>query len=121
MLAFHYDGERGTDGTVLLSLAWWLDGPPPRGIDYHTFAHLVDGDGKRWGQQDMSSFPTAYWRTGDLMVTHFQIQTDPEAPSGEYWMHFGMYSYPEVVNVPVLDAAGNPAADIVVVGPILLR
>jgi hypothetical protein len=121
LLATQYDGAREADGTLGFSLAWWLNGPPPTGIDYHAFAHLVDAAGQRRGQHDLSSFPTTAWMTGDLVVTRFRIKTDAELPPGEYWVHLGMYSYPDIVNVPLLDVAGNPVADAVVVGPIVVR
>ena len=61
-------GELQPGEPIPFLLAWWLDGPPPD-ADYHTFAHLVDADGRRWGQHDLSSFPTASWQTGDLVLT----------------------------------------------------
>lgn len=114
-------GEYRPGETIHLSLAWWLDGPPPVGIDYHAFAHLVDADGGRWGQHDLSGFPSASWQTGDLVLTRFQIATDAKTPPGEYWIRLGMYSYPDVVNVPILDAAGNPASGFTVAGPVSLH
>jgi hypothetical protein len=32
-----------------------------------------------------------------------------------------MYSYPDIVAAPVLDTAGKPVGDFVVVGPVVLR
>ncbi len=121
LLAYSIEGELRPGGTVQLTLAWWLDGSPPQDVDYHSFAHLADGDGERFGQHDLSSFPTASWQAGDLVLTRFQIETDAAAPPGNYWIRLGMYSYPDIVNAPVVDAAGNPTADAVMVGPISLR
>ncbi len=121
LLAYAVEGELRAGGTAQITLAWWLDGPPPEGTGYHQFAHLVDADGLKFGQHDLSSFPAASWRTGDLVLTRFQIAIDDAAPPGAYWIRMGMYSYPEVVNVPVVDGAGNPTADAVIVGPITLR
>jgi len=121
LLATRSDSAREADGTLGFSLAWWLNGAPPTETDYHTFAHLVDAAGQRRGQHDLSSFTTTSWMTSDLVVTHFRIETDVQLPSGEYWVHLGMYSYPEIINVPLLDIAGNPVADSVVVGPIVVR
>jgi 4-amino-4-deoxy-L-arabinose transferase-like glycosyltransferase len=121
LLAYTVEGELQPGGTLRFDLAWWLDGPPPGDVDYHAFAHLVDADGRKFGQHDLSSFPTTAWRTGDLVLTRFQIAIDPGTPPGEYWVRLGMYTYPDVVNVPVVDAAGNPAADAVMVGPLAIR
>jgi 4-amino-4-deoxy-L-arabinose transferase-like glycosyltransferase len=120
-LATSIGGSLQPGGTVEVTLAWWLDGPPPQDVDYHAFAHLVDTNGERFGQHDMSSFATTSWQTGDLVLTRFQIEIDSNAPAGEYWIRLGMYGYPDIVNVPVVDAAGNPVADAVTVGPIDIR
>jgi hypothetical protein len=123
LLAYQFGGELQPGGAVEFLLAWWLyaSSPPPTGTDYHTFAHLVDGEGQRWGQQDLVGFPTSSWRAGDLVLTRFQIESGAEAAPGEYWVNLGMYSYPDVVAAPVLDVAGNPAGDFTVVGPVVLR
>ena len=119
-LAYAVDGDEQSDATVELILAWWLDGPPPQDIDYHTFAHLLNADGERVGQRDLSGFSTSSWQTGDLVLTHFRIEIDADSFPGEFWARLGMYTYPDVVNVPVVDGAGNPVTDAVVVGPISL-
>lgn len=121
LLAYQLEGELQPGETVHFSLAWWLDGSPPTDADYHAFAHLVDAQGQLWAQHDLSSFPTPSWRAGDLVVTQFQIETRADMPAGEYWVHSGMYSYPDIANAPVLDAAGNPIADFMVIGPIVSR
>ena len=100
------------------SLVWWLDGPPPSDTDYHTFAHLVDAAGQRWGQHDLAGFATTSWQAGDLVLIRFQIEVSAEAPPGEYWVNLGMYSYPDIVVVPELDVAGNPVGNLIVVGPV---
>ena len=110
-----YNVEGAAEGGLVLRLAWWLDGPPPVGTSYHSFAQLVDADGRMWGQHDMEGFPTAAWHAGDLVVARFPVATD--APPGTYWFRVGMYAYPEVVNAPVVDAAGNPVADWALLGP----
>ncbi|MGD9099690.1 MAG: glycosyltransferase family 39 protein, partial [Anaerolineae bacterium] len=123
LLAYRFGGASQAGGTVHLVLAWWLyDGSRlPAPSDYHAFAHLVDAAGQRWGQHDLLSFPSVSWRAGDLVLTRFQIETQAETPPGEYWVNLGMYSYPDLVAAPVLDVAGNPAADFTVVGPLELH
>jgi hypothetical protein len=122
VLAYRLGGDLQPGGALQLTLAWWLyDGSRlPAQSDYHAFAHLVDGNGQRWGQHDLLSFPSASWRAGDLVLTRFDIQASPDAPPGEYWINTGMYSYPDVVASPVLDVAGNPAADFFTLGPLEL-
>jgi 4-amino-4-deoxy-L-arabinose transferase-like glycosyltransferase len=121
LLAYSMEGDMQPGSTVELTLAWWLDSPPPDESEYHAFVHLVDNEGRKFGQQDLSSFPTTSWQTGDLVLSRFLIEIDSSASPGEYWMRLGMYSYPEIVNAPVVDSAGNPTADAVSVGPIAMR
>ena len=122
-LAYRIDAlpARETGGTLLLSVAWWYDSPSAPEANYHSFAHLVDGDDERWGQHDLSGFAIRFWKPGDVVLTRFRIDVPPGMPAGSYWVRLGMYGYPDVVNVPALDGAGNPASDAVVVGPFDLR
>jgi hypothetical protein len=101
-------------------LAWWLDGPPPKDVDYHFFAHLVDSQGERVGQHDLDSFPTGAWHTGDLVVTRFKIAPGVELSPGIYRVNVGMYTYPDVTPASVLDVAGNPAGTFRTIGPLEL-
>jgi hypothetical protein len=108
------------DGSVELILAWWLDGPPLQDTDYHFFAHLLNAAEERVGQNDLAGFPTASWQTGDLVLTRFKIAIDRDATSHELWVRLGMYLYPDIINVPVVDSAGNLVSDAVLVGPVSL-
>jgi hypothetical protein len=119
-LAYAVDSAGQTDGSVELILAWWLDGPALQDTDYHFFAHLLNATEERVGQNDLAGFPTASWQTGDLVLTRFKIAIDRDAGARELWARLGMYLYPDIVNVPVVDGAGNPISDAVLVGPISL-
>jgi hypothetical protein len=119
-LAYAVDSAGQPDGSLELILAWWLDGPPSQDTDYHFFAHLLNAAGERVGQHDLAGFPTASWQMGDLVLTRFKVEVDRDAAARELWARFGMYLYPDIVNVPVVDGAGNPVADAVLVGPISL-
>lgn len=99
-------------------LVWRVHSLPPPGADYHWFNHLVNAEGRRVGQQDGVGFPASRWRVGDTLTTWFDLPLAPDARPGLYTMRVGMYTYPDIQNVPVLDAAGHPAADAVQVGPI---
>lgn len=119
-LAYAVDSAGHADGSIDLILAWWLDGPPLQDTDYHFFAHLLNAAEERLGQNDLVGFPTASWHAGDLVLTRFRITIDRDATAQELWARLGMYLYPDIVNVPVVDSAGNPVSDAVLVGPISL-
>ncbi len=97
-------------------LAWWVRSLPSPGTNYHFFTHLLDEEGALRSQHDGTGFPTASWRAGDLVLGHFSIPVPPDLPPGRYQVWAGLYTYPGVVNVPVLDVAGNPAGDMVALG-----
>jgi hypothetical protein len=83
---------------------WWLAPGPRPGEAYHLFAHLLDASGSRIAQEDAPTYPGAAWRAGDLVVSQFAL------PVGAS-IRAGMYAYPSLSPVLVLDAAGNPAGD----------
>jgi hypothetical protein len=105
-------------GTLELWLAWWVRSPPPAGSDYHFFAHLLDGQGQLWGQHDGTGFPTVSWRSGDLVLSRFPVPIPADLSPGRYQVWVGQYTYPDIVNVPFLDVAANPAGDRVLVGEV---
>ncbi|HJW83752.1 MAG TPA: hypothetical protein VJ754_05545, partial [Anaerolineae bacterium] len=85
-----------------------------RDIDYHWFNHVMGPDGRRWAQVDGAGYPASSWRVGDVVRLRFgPVALPPDAPPGRYTLRVGMYTYPSVVNVSVLDGAGNSAGDAV--------
>jgi len=82
--------------------------------DTHFFVHLLDRAGRRQGQQDLAGYPTAGRRKGDRVLNKFDIIL-PGGLSGGLQARVGVYTFPAVVNVPVVDGAGNPVADAVVI------
>jgi hypothetical protein len=105
-------------GTLDLWLAWWVRSPPPPGTSYHFFAHLLDEDGMLCSQHDGAGFPTRSWLAGDLVLSRFPIPVPPDLAPGRYQVWAGLYTFPDVINVPFLDAAGNPAGDRVALGEV---
>ena len=100
------------------SLHLLVESEPPAGSDFHWFNHLLDGAGYRWGQADGVGFPASEWRVGDTVIIWFDIDISPEAPQAPYTIRSGIYTYPGIVNVSLLDVAGNPAGEFVELGPI---
>ncbi len=108
-------------GTLRWQLTWSVEAAPPPGTDYHWFNHLIDAGGRRVAQKDGVGFPSRHWRAGDTVVTWFDIPLAADVPAGQYTMRVGIYTFPDVHNVALLDASGNPAADAVELGPIEIR
>lgn len=91
---------------------YWRPADNPDPADYHIFNHLVDEAGLRLAQADGSAFAGMQWRPGDVVISRFLL-TDLQGPQPPLTMRVGMYKFPSLENVPVLDEAANPAADAV--------
>jgi len=83
----------------------------------HFSIQVLDAAGQQWAQQDSVGYPPAYRRKGDRILSAFDITLAEDAPQGLYETRMGVYLYPQVVNVPLVDGAGNPAGYVVPVGP----
>jgi hypothetical protein len=139
---FHLDGSwpRGQlepipgprtfgNGVEVQGYRWWYDrdATEDRGLwllwqvlwqsseETHFFVHLLDEDGQKIGQQDGVGYPTAYRRSGDHILSKFDISDTEGAFPGGQRLRVGMYLYPQVENLPVIDGEGNPVADAVVI------
>jgi 4-amino-4-deoxy-L-arabinose transferase-like glycosyltransferase len=99
----------GDDGTAVWQLYWRTgDNPDPAG--YQIFNHLMDGAGRRVSQVDGPAFSPMQWRAGDVVVSRFVLSW-PEEGERPYTIRTGMYRYPSLEPVLLLDVAGNPFSD----------
>jgi hypothetical protein len=121
LLAAQPSGDLRPGGKFRWQLTWRVNSPASPGVDYHWFNHLVSAEGKRVGQMDGVGFPSRSWRAGDTVITWFDVPIAPDAAPGAYRMRVGMYTFPDIKGVQVVDKAGQPAADYVEVGPIEIK
>jgi hypothetical protein len=108
--------------TIRVDLTW-------RGLkkwdgDYTVFVHLIGPDGKVHGQADQwpvqGTLPTSSWNTGQIVSDPYAITLPPDAPSGKYQIEVGWYLLATLRRLPVLDAAGRPSDDKVIVGELVV-
>lgn len=99
-------------------LAWWLRGLPPDGVDYHFTVQLLDENGGLRAQDDHVGFPADYWQTGDLVLSRFTIPVPANLEADSYQLRAGMYSFPDITNVAVVDPQGTPVDDSVSLGTV---
>ncbi|MBI3241395.1 MAG: hypothetical protein HYZ49_03785, partial [Chloroflexi bacterium] len=88
--------------------AWaviWRVGYVPAATDYHFFNHAEGA------QVDGAGYPSRYWLEDDLVISFFDLS------AYGFPVRVGMYEYPSVVNVPVMDVAGEPFSDAVTARP----
>lgn len=105
------DGPTAVGGEARRWQVHWRTGDNPDPATYHFFNHLLAPDGARLAQVDAPAFPAPQWRPGDVVISRFRIPwPGPDEPAPAT-MRVGMYRYPELTPVPLLDVAGNPYAE----------
>jgi len=95
--------------TLRLTLFWqarqWI------AQDYTVFVHLLDAQGKLWGQHDgppqEGVLPTSAWIPGELLRDEHILTVDAQAPAGDYRLAIGLYDPATLKRLPVFDAQGR--------------
>ncbi|MBN1642403.1 MAG: glycosyltransferase family 39 protein [Anaerolineae bacterium] len=112
--------------TVRLTLYWQALAPVER--RYKVFTHVLgeafnaQAGGFVWGQQDNEPVhdtrPTSTWRIGEVIEDPYALSLAPHAPPGAYAIELGMYDPATGERLLVLDDAGSPADDRVLLPPL---
>jgi hypothetical protein len=93
LLGYNIESSLRPGDNLQLTLFWRALSKMDR--DYTVFTHLVDGEGRTWGQKDNPPvdgfYPTTYWEPGDIVRDQYEITISPEALPGEYQLETGMY------------------------------
>ena len=94
----------------------------PAPLNYTQFIHLLDQDGRRWGQRDREpldgTYRTSDWEPGEVIIDRFRLIVDPSAPPGPYELLVGWYDLETGERLPVLDEKGEVIGDYVLLGPV---
>ena len=108
--------------TIKVDLAW--RGLKTWDADYTAFVHLVGPDGKVHGQVDQwpvqGTLPTSSWSAGQMVDDPYVVTLLPDAPSGKYQVEVGWYLLATLRRLNVLDAAGRPSDDKVIIGEFMV-
>ncbi|MBN1977154.1 MAG: hypothetical protein JW918_07105 [Anaerolineae bacterium] len=92
-------GEVEGDKSLLLTLRWQALRPPED--DYTIFFHVLDPAGNLVAQHDAPPldgvYPTSKWIVGDVFTQRIEL----DVPPGAYDLVVGMYTYPDIVRLPV--------------------
>ena len=72
---------------------------------------------------DEREFAPGYWPAGTSGISTFEIEVDPDTPTGAYWLQAALYDRraPEISNLPVFDTEGTQAGNHLRLGPIFRR
>jgi hypothetical protein len=76
--------------------------------DTHFSTQLVDAEGQTRAQRDTEGYPTAFRQKGDRVISLFDINMENASSTEPAGIRVGLYTYPDIVAVPVIDGAGNP-------------
>ena len=105
-------------GTMTVRWYWHLLAPDEREFGFTN--QLFGEDDLLRGQYDARGFTPGYWPAGTSGITTFEIDIDPETPTGAYWLRVAVYERgsQEFSNLDVFDAQGNHAGNQLTMGPI---
>ncbi len=103
-----------------VTLAWWVREPALAGSDTHFTVQVLSADGNLIAQDDHAGFPSSSWKAGDLVLAVFEIPLDGAIEPGVYQVRAGMYDYPDVQSVPVVDVTGRPVDDAVLLTQVMI-
>jgi len=99
--------------TLALTLYW--QAVTEMESSYTVFTHLLDGEGRIWGQKDAvpggGQLPTTSWVEGEIIEDGYEIEVSRDAPAGEYALEVGMYQWETGERLPVSDEYGTPQGD----------
>ena len=111
------EGEVEVGGRVQLTLYWRALAQIDR--DYTVFTHLIDEEGRIWGQEDNEplggSYPTSFWDAGEVMKDEYELIVKEGTPPGEYLLEVGMYLLSTGERLRVLEG-GKVVGDRILLG-----
>jgi 4-amino-4-deoxy-L-arabinose transferase-like glycosyltransferase len=95
--------------SVVLTITWQSLQPVP--YDATTFVHLKDAKGDILAQADRQPldgrFPTSYWLPGQIITDVFKLPLIHESHKGPLVLSVGMYKWPSLERLPMVDVNGN--------------
>ncbi|NIN65368.1 MAG: hypothetical protein GTO63_11850 [Anaerolineae bacterium] len=107
-------------GMIPVTLYW--QGVASMDRNYTVFLHVVDRQGQIWGQADgqpdRGFYPTSFWDVGEVVADIHEIHVDASTPEGDYGLLGGVYVWDTGERLHVLDEAGQPEGDSVLLGPV---
>jgi hypothetical protein len=110
------DGDSPGEQQARFWLLWQVLWLSPQ--DTHFFVQLLDSGWSPWGQQDSAGYPTGYRRKGDRIISGFHITQHANRAGSPLWARAGLYLYPQIVNLAVINDTGDFVGDAVIVGPL---
>jgi len=105
------------ESSVTLTLTWQSLQPVP--YNATTFIHLMGANGRLLSQVDRQPlngrFPTSYWIPGQTITDVVTLSLSSDVCEGPLVLNLGMYTWPSLERLPVVDASGVIQPDNVIV------
>jgi 4-amino-4-deoxy-L-arabinose transferase-like glycosyltransferase len=122
LLGYDLDTREARPGGALVLTLYW-QALAKMDVSYHAFTHLESDH--IWGQSDgvpdCWRCPTTEWRPGQVITDRRRIPLDPQTPAGPHPLLVGMYELESGRRLEVIDEAGNPQAQSVLLTEITLE
>ena len=83
--------------------------------DYTVFVHLIDEDGNLLAQHDSQpqESPTSAWHRQEIIRSQHTLHIPTDAASGEARLVIGLYAWPSLDRLPVIDSNQRAIDDII--------
>jgi len=111
LLGYNLSTDRIQAGQTLTLTLYW-QALTEMDTSYTVFTHLLDGEGRIWGQKDGvpggGQLPTTSWVEGEIIEDEYKIEASHDTPAGEYVLEIGMYHWETGERLPVFDSHGTP-------------
>jgi 4-amino-4-deoxy-L-arabinose transferase-like glycosyltransferase len=113
LLGYSMAGNFRPGNQVYLTLFW--QALQAMDESYTVFVHLVDEQGRLWGQKDNPPvdgfYPTTTWEAGEMVRDQYDLRIPPDTPPGPYQIEVGMYLAETGERLPVLAEDGRVEGD----------
>jgi hypothetical protein len=105
------------DSSITVTLTW--RSLRPVSYDATAFIHLEGGDESTLTQVDRQPldgrFPTSFWVPGQIITDVVGLAPIPDIYEAPLTLNIGMYTWPSLERLSVVDASGTPQPDNVMV------
>jgi len=124
IIGYEPSADKVAPGNKLTVAVYWK-AIGPMSEDYMGFAHLVGPDGRLVTQDDhelgRSLYRTLFWQPDEIVRERYELTLPDDAPSGDYALWLGAYSYPSVIRLAVRSASVPTQNDMIALGIVHVR
>ncbi|MCB8983354.1 MAG: glycosyltransferase family 39 protein [Ardenticatenaceae bacterium] len=126
LLGYDLSGDTFQPGDTL-TLTLYFQPLTSMSAKYTTYLHLLGAENSAtgsplWAQVDrepcFQSYPTTWWREGEIIQDTFQLTLPPDLPPGSYTLTSGFYLWPDLTQLNIVATDHERADQAVILQPI---